>query len=153
MTITIRPAHLGDAVSIADFNCRLAMESEGKELNSPTVLKGVQNGLSLTTEVQYFVAEVDGNVIGQLLTTREWSDWRNGWVVWLQSVYVAELHRRQGVFRTLFQYVKQQCEQDTSVVGIRLYVESDNQAAIGTYAQLGFVDSGYKVHELMLARR
>ena len=152
MTIECRLAEESDAAVLVDFNCRLALESEDKELDKPTVQKGVQNGLLLGPEAQYFVAEIDDNVVGQLMITREWSDWRNGWIIWLQSVYVDAAHRRKGVFQTLFQFVRMRVEQDESVVGIRLYVESDNQPAIETYNRLGFEDSGYRVHELLFDR-
>lgn len=152
MNILCRPAREADVDVIADFNCRLASETEDHTLNPQTVREGVRRGVSLTTEVQYFVAEHDQRVIAQLMLTREWSDWRNGWMVWLQSVYVDSQYRRQGVFSQLFDYCCEQVRQDDDAVGIRLYVETDNESAIATYRRHGFTDAGYRVLELPLSR-
>ncbi len=89
-------------------------------------------------EVRYFVAESDQRVVGQLMLTREWSDWRNGWMIWLQSVYVDAAFRRGGVFRSLFEYSIETLRQETTVDGIRLYVETCNEAAKSAIAALAF---------------
>ena len=147
--LNVRRATSEDCEILAEFNCRLAMETEGRPLDRPTVLAGVRNGLKMSEDVQYWVAEVDGCVIGQLMLTREWSDWRNGWMVWLQSVYVAESHRRAGVFRRLLQQVIAGLQaQETTVVGMRLYVERENSSALAVYQRSGFTDAGYNVQEL-----
>ena len=152
MAFRYRPAGIEDAAVIADFNCRLARETENRELPAETVLRGVQRGLQQGDEVQYWVAEqrVDQTwrVVGQLMLTREWSDWRDGWMVWLQSVYVISDVRRQGVFRQLLDNVTQRLRQDDDVVVLRLYVEHDNLRAMETYRRLGFRDTGYLVLEL-----
>ncbi|MEP3480927.1 MAG: N-acetyltransferase [Fuerstiella sp.] len=148
----IRLATAEDAQVLADFNLRLAQETEGKSLDADLVLSGVRNGLKQGDEVQYLVAEAKQHtsgqqIVGQLMLTREWSDWRDGWMYWLQSVYVVAEFRGQGVFKGLLESAIQQLKSREDVVGIRLYVEVENEAAIGTYHKMQFVDCGYKVME------
>ncbi len=150
MQITFRTALAVDVSVIADFNLQLAAETEGKLLDTDVVHRGVETALRLSPEAQYYVAEVDGVVVGQLMLTREWSDWKNGWIVWLQSVFVHAEYRSRGVFSQLFDHVKQQLAAGNDTVAIRLYVEQDNGTAITTYEKLGFKDPGYRVMELPL---
>ena len=98
MIAIVRPAKLTDTPVIAEFNCLLAEESEDKRLDPDTVVAGVTALFESTERGQYYVAEIDGKIIGQLLITYEWSDWRNGLFWWIQSVYVTAEHRRTGVF-------------------------------------------------------
>lgn len=148
-----RAAQSSDANGMANLNCRLALETEGKELDHATVLAGVQRGLELAPEVRYFVAEAESGVVGQVMITREWSDWRNGWMVWLQSVYVDNEYRGRGVFRGLLNCAMEAaCAEDT-IVNIRLYVEHANQPAMSVYRKLGFVSAGYEVMERQVERR
>lgn len=149
ISLHLRSATLQDVDVLTDFNCRLAQETEHKTLDANVVRKGVQRGLALGDEVSYLVAETANGVVGQLMLTREWSDWRDGWMYWLQSVYVAADHRGQGVFRALLHHATQQLQQRGDVVGLRLYVEEDNHAAQATYRELGFVQPGYHVLELL----
>ncbi|HIE98490.1 MAG TPA: GNAT family N-acetyltransferase [Planctomycetes bacterium] len=150
--VSIRAAVSSDIDVLTDFNCRLSAESEEKHLEPNTVRSGVTRGLSVGDEVRYFVAEADGKIVGQLMLTREWSDWRDGWAVWLQSVYVLPDYRGQGVFRQLLDHVKTQMQKEPDVVCLRLYVEEDNDAAKSTYRRLGFGDTGYHVMELQVPR-
>ena len=147
MSIEIRIANKGDAEVLTEFNCRLARETESIELNRATVLSGVQRGLAVTGEVIYFVAEDESDVVGQLMLTREWSDWRDGWLAWLQSVYVRSDYRQQGVFRCLLDAARKHLRGQPDVVGLRLYVEDENTSAMSTYTRLGFKDAGYRVME------
>ncbi len=148
--INFRPAMISDSEVIADFNCRLALETEQKTLDSSTVREGVLRGLKLAPEVRYFVATIDDAVVGQIMLTREWSDWRNGWMVWLQSVYVRSDCRGAGIFRGLLEYSMEQVKSEGNVVNARLYVEYANDAAKATYRKIGFVDAGYEVMEMPL---
>ena len=162
MNVIIRPAKLTDAEVIAEFNRRLAKETENKDLD-PVILKnGVIAMLTDVNKGRYFVAEADHHpqplsqrqrgesaVLGQLGVTLEWSDWRNGNVWWIQSVYVVAEARRHGVFRKLYEYVAQAARGDGNVVGIRLYVEHDNAVAQTTYRKMGMVMTGYQVMEKM----
>lgn len=152
LEITIRRANSDDVTVVTDFNCRLAAETEDRTLDVNIVREGVRRGLTVGDEVSYYVAESAETVIGQLMLTREWSDWRNGWMVWLQSVYVVEEFRGRGVFRLLLETVRQELAVDDDVVGLRLYVENENAAAIATYGRLGFAQPGYRVMEMTLGR-
>jgi GNAT superfamily N-acetyltransferase len=130
----------------------LARETEGRELDRPTLLAGVRALIENPARGIYFVAEETGQVIGQVMITFEWSDWRNGTFWWLQSVYVREEFRQRGVFRSLFEHVRSLAGQESGVCGLRLYVERENDRAKGAYRQLGMTDAGYEVFETVLER-
>jgi ribosomal protein S18 acetylase RimI-like enzyme len=145
--IQIREGRPEDAALIAEYNQRMALETEGKELDSETVVKGVEQGLHQPEKCRYFVAEVRGSVIGQAMVTYEWSDWRNGDLWWIQSVYVYPDHRRQGIFKKLYQHIETLAREDTNVRSLRLYVEEENAAGQAVYKKLGMSHAGYHVYE------
>jgi GNAT superfamily N-acetyltransferase len=145
--LRVRPATADDVETIADFNERLARETESKRLDPTTLRRGVRAALDDPARARYFLAEIDGRVVGQVMLTFEWSDWRNGEIWWFQSVYVAAEHRRRGVFRRLFEHVRETAEASPEVVGLRLYVEEHNAAARETYRNLGLAEGGYLVME------
>jgi GNAT superfamily N-acetyltransferase len=151
--IKIRRATIKDAAIIAEFNARLAWETERKRLRPSTLTAGVKALLSDSSKGTYFVAQARGNVVGQLLITYEWSDWRNGNFWWLQSVYVAKAFRGQGVFRGLFEHVDQRAKKEGDVCGIRLYMDKQNGRARTVYRELGLEETNYEVFELEFARR
>lgn len=144
---SIRKAVLSDLDTIVRFNQLLASETEDKQLDAGTLTAGVTRILEDAGKGEYFVAVVDGQVIGQIMYTREWSDWRNGDLLWLQSVYVHADHRGQGVFGKLLAQLQQIAESDPDVAGLRLYVENDNATAQETYVKHGFDKPGYIVME------
>lgn len=146
----VRPAHAHDLDFIVDCNCRLAAETEHKQLDRPTVTRGVAAALADPRKARYYVACAGDRPVGQLMHTWEWSDWRNGDIWWLQSVYVLPEHRGQGVFRRLFEHVAALAAQDPGVVGLRLYVEQDNAAAQAVYSRLGLSEAGYRVLERLV---
>lgn len=148
VSIIVRPARPTDTPIIAEFNCRLASESENKSLDQDTVAAGVAALFESTERGRYFVAEIDGTVVGQLLITYEWSDWRNGLFWWIQSVYVLAEHRRAGVFSTLYRTLSEMAKQDPAVCGLRLYVEEENGRARDTYLSRGMSMTGYEVMEI-----
>ena len=119
MSLIIRPATPADAAVVTEFNRLLAFESEEIILDPVILAAGVATALADPDRARYFLAEQDGKVAGQLMFTREWSDWRNGWLWWLQSVYVHADHRRQGVFRAMFDHVEQMIRQDPEVKCLR----------------------------------
>jgi ribosomal protein S18 acetylase RimI-like enzyme len=148
--VAIRPGRLDDLHAIVDFNHRLARESEGKELDHDTLVKGVEALLRDPRLGRYFVA-IDGDpthgpLVGQMMVTEEWSDWRNGLFWWLQSVYVDAEWRGRGVFRRLLNKVVA-LGREGGVIGLRLYVEHHNERALATYKRSSFVDAGYHVLE------
>jgi len=147
MSITLRPARPSDAPTIVDFNRLLALESEGKALDPAELSAGVAALLRDPDKGNYYVAEQDGVLLGQMMLTREWSDWRNGWFWWIQSVYVRSEARRQGVFRSLYQHVRSLAQADAGVIGLRLYVEHENHRAQQTYQSLGMDRTGYLILE------
>ena len=145
----IRLAKHQDLASLVIFNLALAWETEGRQLDRALLQAGVGSILADSSKGFYVVMEhlPSGQIIGQLLTTFEWSDWRNAVFWWLQSVYVHKEWRRRGVFKQLYGYVLQEGERRGNVAGIRLYVEQDNAVAQGVYAHLGLSAAPYKVFE------
>jgi GNAT superfamily N-acetyltransferase len=147
MGLTIRRATPADTAVVVEFNRRLAEETEGKSLDPVVLAAGVKAGLADPGRARYFVAEDDGMLLGQMMITLEWSDWRNGWFWWVQSVYVRTDARRRGVFRRLYEHVAELARQQPDVIGLRLYVERHNHPAQQTYTQLGMEPAGYLVFE------
>ena len=148
-TVVVRRGELRDADVLADFNCRMAMETEGKTLDRATVHRGVSFLLDPTHEAygRYLVAEDDaGAVVGCLLLTAEYSDWNATQYLWIQSVFVREDCRRRGVFTRLFDAAKEVCRSENAAA-LRLYVEHDNARARATYEKLGMRASHYAMYE------
>ena len=145
--LTVRKAVPGDAAVIAGFNRALALETEALELDPDTILAGVSRLLANPELGFYVVAETGGEIAGCLMITFEWSDWRNGMIWWLQSVYVSPPLRRQGVFKRLYGHVREMGELDPAIAGFRLYVEKDNTAAQRTYADQGLQPTHYLMFE------
>lgn len=146
-SLRLRAARPEDLESLVDFNCRLARETEDHELDPATVRRGLGRLFANPAAGFYTVAEQEGRVVGCLLITFEWSDWRDGWLWWIQSVYVEAAARRQGVFRRLFEHVREKAETDGDVRGLRLYVERGNGRAQATYASMGMAEAPYKLFE------
>jgi len=142
----VRDAKPGDAPTIALFNAEMAEETEGRRPDEAVLRRGVERGLERPELCRYWVAEQDGQIVGQVMVTFEWSDWRDGVVWWLQSVYVAPERRRTGIFRALYQHVEREARA-AEAVGLRLYVERDNTRAHRTYETLGMLRTDYLVYE------
>jgi len=153
MIFAIRDATLADGATIADYNSRMAEETEGHVLDQDTIGKGVAALLADVKKGRYWVAESGGRIIGQLMVTYEWSDWRNGVLWWIQSVYVHPEFRRERVFSALYRHVESLALAEPGVSGLRLYVEQDNKRAQRTYEALGMVKTSYIVMESMLGDR
>jgi GNAT superfamily N-acetyltransferase len=147
MSIQIRAATREDIEIIAANNAALALETEHRRLAPEVVRAGVAAALSDPAKGRYFVAEHAGRVVGQIMHTYEWSDWRNGCFWGIQSVYVAREARRQGIFRRLFDHLRALARAEPGVCGLRLNVERDNVRAQQTYRECGLVDAGYHVME------
>jgi GNAT superfamily N-acetyltransferase len=143
----IRAAEGSDAETIAKFNAAMARETEHLDLDPERLLNGVRALLCDPGKGFYLVACAGGEVIGQLMITYEWSDWRNGNFWWIQSVYVRPDWRGEGVFRRLYQEVERQARQLGGCCGLRLYVELDNTRAQQVYARLGMRETAYKIYE------
>ena len=123
--LIIREASASDITVLARNNQALALETENLQLNSETILAGVSNALE-REDCHYFVAELNGEVAGQTMITYEWSDWRNGLMWWIQSVYVRPEHRKKGVFRSLFNHIERLARNNPEVKALRLYVMENN---------------------------
>ena len=144
--IQIRAATPADAAVIAGFNAAMALETEHKTLHAQTLRAGVERAIAQPRAARYFLADLAGEVVGQLMVTFEWSDWRNADFWWIQSVYVHPDFRARGVFKYLYQHVEQLARQ-AGACGLRLYVERENTRAQEVYRRLGMTDSGYAVFE------
>lgn len=144
--LKVRAAVQGDLDVLVEFNAAMAMETEAKQLDRPRLRAGTQAVLTDSSRGFYLVAESAGVVVGCLMVTFEWSDWRNGNWWWLQSVYVHPQQRRHGVFRALYLAVEHNARARTDVVGIRLYVEKKNLQAQQTYAGLGLCEEHYRMY-------
>jgi GNAT superfamily N-acetyltransferase len=153
----IRDAVAADRPAIVEFNRLLAVETERKVLDPAILDQGVARALAEPDRLRYWVAELplrDGHrLVGQTAITREWSDWRNGWIWWLQSVYIHADFRGQGVFRALYQHIYDQALASSDVIGLRLYVENGNLRAQQAYQALGMKPGGYSVLEELWLHR
>jgi GNAT superfamily N-acetyltransferase len=146
MDILVRNAEATDWATIAEFNRALAAETEDKKLDWETLSAGVRKVLADTGKGRYFIAEADGRIVGMTMITYEWSDWRDGWIWWIQSVYVHEDYRGQGVFKRLYRHIEALAA-ESGVRAVRLYVLQGNTRARATYLGLGMQESGYTVLE------
>jgi len=145
--MTFRVATANDAAVLTEFNAAMALETEGKQLLPEVIGAGVRSLLGRPASGFYLVAETDGQVVGSLLITKEWSDWRNGDFWWIQSVYVRPAWRRQGIYKRLYRHVQELAAKDPGVCGFRLYVERENRQAQTTYRALGMAETHYLVFE------
>ena len=143
----VRLARPGDAPALVEFNAAMALETEGKRLLPEVIGAGVRSLLRSPKAGFYLLAEARGEVVGALMITKEWSDWRNGTFWWIQSVYVRPAFRRQGVYRRLYRHIQKLAKADPRVCGFRLYVERENRRAQTTYRKLGMKKTPYLVFE------
>ena len=150
--LLIRLARPEDVSRIRDFNQAMARETEGKLLEDCVISQGVQRIFEEPIHGFYVVAENLRHIIGSLMITREWSDWRNGQFWWIQIVYVVREFRRRGVYREMYQFVRERASSSKEVCGFRLYVEKDNEVAQKTYCSLGMMETPYLIYEEELLR-
>ena len=148
--IFIRPAIKEDAQKIVSFQIRMAYETEAMHLDAETVSKGVEQLFKKPEKGWYWIAENEAHdAVGCCLTLREWSDWRNGSVIWLHSVYVIPETRKSGVFKTMYAYLKRYVDENEKLRGIRLYVDKTNHNAIKAYQNAGMNGEHYQLFEWM----
>jgi ribosomal protein S18 acetylase RimI-like enzyme len=149
--LTVRPADREDIGSIVAFSAAMAWETEHRRLDEARLRKGTLSLLDTPSLGFFMVAEIRESqrpvLVGQLMITYEWSDWRNGVFWWIQSVYVDPTWRRQGVFRRMLDTVMASAKTAPDVCGVRLYVEQENYTAQTIYQRLGLSPSGYRVYE------
>jgi GNAT superfamily N-acetyltransferase len=148
--LIIRPATPADVDVLVRFSAAMARETEGRRLDAKRLREGTQAVLNSPARGFYVVAEVTDRsprVVGQLLVTFEWSDWRNAAFWWIQSVYVDPAWRRRGVYRTMHRAILEQAKSRGDVCGVRLYVERENKTAKTVYGKVGLETSSYHVFE------
>jgi ribosomal protein S18 acetylase RimI-like enzyme len=145
--IKVRSGKPEDKADLVDFQIRMALETENMQLVRSTVESGVDAVFENPLLGNYLVCESENEVIACLLITYEWSEWRNGLIYWIQSVYVVPEMRKQGIFAKLYQHVQNAAMSDQRVRGIRLYVENENLPAQKVYSKVGMKDGKYKVFE------
>ncbi len=145
--MNIRFGRSGDADALVDFNAAMALETEGKQLDLNTLRTGVKAVLDDEQKGFYVVADDGGAIVGGLLVTFEWSDWRSKWFWWVQSVYIIPEQRGKHIYSALYEFVKQKAARKGDVCGFRLYVEEENLNAQKVYERLGMEKSYYLMYE------
>ncbi|MEP7213381.1 MAG: GNAT family N-acetyltransferase [Acidobacteriota bacterium] len=145
--MNIRLATATDAVSLVEFNQAMALETENKLLDGPTITAGVEAVFADEKKGFYVVAEDAGKIAAGLMVTYEWSDWRNAWFWWIQSVYVLPEYRGRQIYSMLYDFVKALAEEKGNVCGFRLYVEKENLGAQKVYEKVGMDASHYLMYE------
>ena len=144
--MNIRTATISDAPLLVDFNQKMALETEGKHLDTATLTLGVRAVFDDANKGFYVVADDEGSIVGGLLVTFEWSDWRNKWFWWIQSVYIRPEARGKRLYSKLYEFVKERAIAAGNVYGIRLYVEHENTHAQRVYEKLGMLSSTYLMY-------
>lgn len=145
--ITIRFAEKQDAPVLIHFNRAMALETEQKELLPEVISKGVERLFTNPELGFYVVAECSKRIVGSLMITTEWSDWRNRMFWWIQSVYVLPEERRKGIYTRLYQFIQECASNNPDICGFRLYVEKNNLLAKNTYSTLGMNPTQYEIYE------
>jgi ribosomal protein S18 acetylase RimI-like enzyme len=143
----IRKAKRGDVDALIGFNEAMALETEGKSLFTGTLRKGVEAVFDDPQKGFYVAALDNGRVIGGLMVTFEWSDWRNAWFWWIQSVYVNPEYRGRRIYSQLYEFVKKEAASAGSICGFRLYVEKENAHAQKVYEKVGMKETYYLMYE------
>ena len=155
--IRVRNATRADIERIAEFQQSMALETEGRKLDSAVSTQGIIAIFDDPRKGFYIVAvakDEEGGpaqVVGSLMITYEWSDWSNATHWWIQSVYVDTAWRRRGVYRTMYEHILAMTRDRSDICSIRLYVERTNTVAQQTYKSLGMSHSHYDMYEIDLA--
>tara|TARA_B100000953_G_C17983836_1_gene409900 strand:+ start:145 stop:606 length:462 start_codon:yes stop_codon:yes gene_type:complete len=144
--IFVREAEQSDVSTLIEYNLSLADETESISLDKNILRLGIEKALELN-DCRYLVAELNNKIVGQTMVTSEWSDWRNGVIWWMQSVYVNPDYRKRGVFQSILKHIENLAEKIPEVKALRLYVMDDNQIARRAYQNLGIKNSSYLVYE------
>ena len=143
----LRIATASDAADLVKFNQAMALETEGKTLSAEILSPGVEAVFNDPAKGFYVVAEADTKLVGGLLITYEWSDWRNAWFWWIQSVYVEPSYRGRRVYSQLYDFAKREAADAGNTCGLRLYVEKENAHAQRVYEKLGMEETYYLMYE------
>ena len=144
--IFVREADQSDIPTLVEYNLSLAYETENILLDKNVLRLGIKKALELN-DCRYIVAELENKIVGQTMITSEWSDWRNGVIWWIRSVYVSPDYRKRGVFQNILNYIENLAKEIPEIKALRLYVMKENQIARKAYRSLGMNNSGYLVYE------
>lgn len=145
--ISVREATNKDATIIAQYQNNMALETEGFALDPTTLSKGVDHVFENPNVGKYYVAELNKQVIGCLLVCYEWSEWRNGMILWIESLYISKAHRGKKIYSKMYHHLQTLVKADDALKGIRLYVEKSNSSAQKVYEKLGMDGEHYKMYE------
>ena len=145
--MNIRLANMNDVDALVEFNQAMALETEQKRLDPGILRPGVAAVFDDAAKGFYVVTEADGKIVGGLLVTFEWSDWRNGWFWWIQSVYVLPDYRGRAIYPGMYGFIKGLADERDNVCGFRLYVERENETARRVYDNAGMHESYYRMYE------
>ncbi len=145
--VSVRPAAQNEADFLVRCNQSMAMETEGKKLNAERIQNGVQSLLEDSQRGIYFIAEYEGEPAGTLMITKEWSDWRNAFFYWIQSVYVMPDYRSKKIYAAMHRYIEKLAKESGECCGIRLYVEKNNDHARSVYQHMGMGLCDYDLME------
>jgi len=145
--INIRKATVEDIDCIAEFQRKMAFETETLKLDPEILSKGVSAVFSDPEKGFYLMAEAEGLLVGCMMLTPEWSDWRNGWFLWIQSLFVEPGFRGKGIFKAMYRHVKSEVLKSGEYLGLRLYVVRTNEKAMAVYTKIGMDGSHYKLFE------
>lgn len=151
----VRKATREDVPAMADMQIAMAMETEKLALDRPTLLRGIAVPFDRPNVADYYVVEdlssggESGKIVAMIMATQEWSDWRAGSILWIQSAYTAPGHRRRGLFAKLYAHVKDIVVGSDYYQGIRLYVETENEGAARVYKSLGMEVEHYNMMKWM----
>jgi len=149
MEVKLKKATFSDIDLLVSFQYELAKETENLLLDKKILKQGISNLLEDDAKGMYWVAEIESQKIGCVMIQKEWSDWRNGTVFWIHSVYVDKIYRKKGVFRSMYSFFQEMVRNDNSLKGLRLYVDKTNKNAIKTYAAMGMSREHYDLYEWM----
>jgi len=148
VSVRIRKAAIGDVATMVEFNAQLAQETEALALDKNLARRGIEDALADPSKGVYWLAEVNGAVVGQVLLTTEWSDRRDGFFWWIQGVFIKKEWRGRGVFHAFFDFVHEQAVEHENVCGVRLCVEARNSQAKRVCESLGLECTPYEVYEM-----
>jgi GNAT superfamily N-acetyltransferase len=143
----IRAPTLTDLNFIVEAQIKMALETENIHLDRDVVLAGCKAVFNDPAKGRYWIVEDSGRVKGMCLTIPEWSDWRNGTVLWIHSVYTLPDARGQGVYKVLYNHLKELVQNSSELRGLRLYVDKRNVNAQKVYQKCGMSAEHYEMYE------
>jgi GNAT superfamily N-acetyltransferase len=145
--ITVRKATISDIGCIAEFQMKMALETESLDLDREVINKGVSSLFADPAKGHYLIAESNNEAVACMMLTPEWSDWRNGWFLWIQSLYVLPDFRKKGIFKAMYHHVKSEVLKSGEYMGLRLYVVRTNEKAMAVYSTIGMDGDHYRMYE------